>query len=176
MICVNAEWGNFFVITGGASGALTGLVFVAVSLQAEAIFGSVTLRKAAGQALILLVTPLWVAAIMTVPAVPEQTRGSFLIVTGLAVGGVLLFIRLGMHPAEEGNLARLLTRIMPNVLTTVPLIIAGVWIVVWGESGVYWLTPAQMVPLIGGVASAWLILMINAKRQGESSGNHIEHP
>lgn len=47
------EWANFAVITGGAAGALTGLLFVAVSLNSQRISRHAGLRAQAGQTLVL---------------------------------------------------------------------------------------------------------------------------
>ena len=51
------RWANFAVLVGGASAALTGLLFVAVSLNLDRILGSAPLRAAAAQTLIVLVSP-----------------------------------------------------------------------------------------------------------------------
>jgi hypothetical protein len=47
---VAQDWGNFAVITGSAAGALTGLLFVAVSLAAAA--GAIAATAPAGLALL----------------------------------------------------------------------------------------------------------------------------
>ena len=44
-------WENFAVISGSAAGALTGLLFVAVSLNRDRIVGHAALRSEAGQTL-----------------------------------------------------------------------------------------------------------------------------
>ena len=52
------HWTNFAVITGSAAGALTGLLFVAVSLSRERIVRHPPLRGQAGQTLVLFMLPL----------------------------------------------------------------------------------------------------------------------
>ena len=49
-------------MTGGASAALTGLLFVAVSLPASRIAGRQGLRASAAQTLVLFIAPLVIAA------------------------------------------------------------------------------------------------------------------
>jgi hypothetical protein len=50
---------GFAEVTGGADGALTGLLFVAVSLNASRIAGHRGLRSSAAQTLVLFLTPLF---------------------------------------------------------------------------------------------------------------------
>jgi hypothetical protein len=70
-----ADWQNFAVMTGGASGALTGLLFVAVSLNASRIAGHRGLRASAAQTLVLFIAPLVMAAVLLVPARPTGCSG-----------------------------------------------------------------------------------------------------
>ena len=51
-------WENFAVISGSAAGALTGLLFVAVSLNRDRIVGDAALRSEAGQTLVLFLLAL----------------------------------------------------------------------------------------------------------------------
>ena len=49
MVATIDQWVNFAVLVGGASAALTGLLFVAVSLNLERIAASPLLREAAAK-------------------------------------------------------------------------------------------------------------------------------
>ena len=62
MTTVPADWAGFAEVIGGASGALTGLLFVSVSLNATRIAGHQGLRSSAAQTLVLFLTPLFMAA------------------------------------------------------------------------------------------------------------------
>jgi modulator of FtsH protease len=62
-----ADWEGFAEMTGGASGALTGLLFVAVSLNASRIAGHQGLRASAAQTLTLFITPLVMSAALLTP-------------------------------------------------------------------------------------------------------------
>ena len=60
-------WRDFAVTTGGLAGALTGLLFVAVSLHSGALNRSRSLASRAAQALVLFVTPAIAAILLTAP-------------------------------------------------------------------------------------------------------------
>jgi len=50
------SWDSFAVVVGGASGALLGLLFVAISIRLEVIVASSELRSRAAQTLVLFGT------------------------------------------------------------------------------------------------------------------------
>ncbi len=62
-----AAWQNFYIMTGGAADALTGLVFVAMSLHAKTIMGNPFYRSRAISTLMSLTTQLLLAAAVLVP-------------------------------------------------------------------------------------------------------------
>ena len=49
-------WSDFATIAGSASGALTGLLFVAVSINRDRVTAHPALRSQAGQTLVLFLT------------------------------------------------------------------------------------------------------------------------
>jgi modulator of FtsH protease len=87
---------NFAIVTGGASGALTGLLFVAVSLNRDRIAGHRAVRGVAGQTLVLFLLPLLPALLLMLPRASATSVGAgwscspLLVVTLLtSVGGVV---------------------------------------------------------------------------------------
>ena len=63
-------WTDFAVIIGGGSAALLGLLFVAISIKADIIRRSDTLRARATQTMILFLMALLAAAILGIPGHP----------------------------------------------------------------------------------------------------------
>jgi hypothetical protein len=95
-----AYWHDFALVTGGASGALTGLLFVAVSLNAGRIAGHHGLRASAAQTLVLFIVPLVMATVLLAPDQPDWVLGTELTAIGLATAGMLrgLVHRQRRHP------------------------------------------------------------------------------
>jgi modulator of FtsH protease len=79
---VPADWHDFATMIGGATGALTGLLFVALSLNASRIAGHTGLRASAAQTLVLFITPLLIAAVLLTPRQPDWVLGVELIAIG----------------------------------------------------------------------------------------------
>lgn len=68
-------WQNFYVMTGGAAAALTGLLFVAMSLHAKTIAGHPFFGGRAVGTLVSLTTQLLIAAAVLVPGQPIAVLG-----------------------------------------------------------------------------------------------------
>lgn len=152
-------WRDFAVTTGGLAGALTGLLFVAVSLHSGALAKSRALASRAAQTLVLFVTPAIAAILLTAPQ-PGTALGAELLVLA-AVAGTALFIldRRAGHDGEGGVVVRYIERASPNRVTAVLVAVAGVsFLLEWG-GGLYWIIPAVLAALIGGVINAWLFLL-----------------
>ncbi len=78
------EWENFAVITGSAAGALTGLLFVAVSLNRDRIVGHAGLRAEAAQTLALFILALLLTVLLVIPGMSATTLGVVLVAVSLA--------------------------------------------------------------------------------------------
>jgi hypothetical protein len=156
-----ADWQDFATMIGGASGALTGLLFVAVSLNASRIAGHAGLRASAAQTLILFITPLITAAALLVPHQPDWVLGGELTVTGLLAGLILTVnhhVKLGLGD-EERRLISIFDRPATNVIAMGLVMASGVILAAGQEAGLYLLFPASIVAFVSGVLNAWLFLL-----------------
>jgi hypothetical protein len=154
------SWEEFAVVTGAAAAALTGLLFVAVSIRLEVIAASTDLRNRAAQTLTLFVAITMVAIVFAIPGQPSWLFGSELVLLA-ASGGITLFLldrRARQHRSEQ-PVARLLDVLSPNLLTMTLIGIGGLLTAMGFESGLYLQVPAVIAALIGGVVGAWLLMM-----------------
>ena len=161
------DWESFGVMAGGASSALTGLLFVAVSLNQSAVTRSPSLRASAAQTLVLLVTPLPIAAFLLTPGQPSWALGAELSCLAAAIALVLIIVgrsKRRQSPAAGSRLARILDRRSPNLVTSAILATAGITYAVGVGGGLYWLVPTVLAALIGaaligGALNAWMFLI-----------------
>jgi hypothetical protein len=144
---------------GAATAALLGLLFVAVSIRVETIARSSELRNRCAQTLTLLLTGLLVAALLAVPGQRKWALGAEYLALALVVTGVALALDRRAGRQEGSAIGRLLDAINPTFVTCSLLAIAAVILILGHENGIYFLVPALIAVLIGGVVNAWLILV-----------------
>ncbi len=143
-------WDNFAVISGSAAGALTGLLFVAVSLNRDRIVGHEALHGEAGQTLVLFLLALLLSLVLVIPGVSVRTLGVVLVAIALVAGTILSLIgrpgrdsigrrdpsqsrdagrgrgMAGAEPAGAADrLARLVDAVSPNLFTVLLITVTG---------------------------------------------------
>jgi hypothetical protein len=164
-VTVPADWQDFAQMIGGASGALTGLLFVAVSLNASQIGEHEGLRASAAQTLVLFITPLTMAAALLTPRQPSWVAGTELMAIGVIASWILLTLKRGLAD-DELRLLSLFDRRAPNVLVMLLFVASGVALICGANVGLYLLLPAALVAFISGVLNAWSFLLPPPQGQG----------
>ena len=151
-------WRDFGETVGGLAGALTGLLFVAVSIKSDVLAGSISLRSRAAQTLVLFITSAITGVVLVAPQ-PSWALGAELIAVAAASGTAVLVLdrRAGHDP--DNRVAQYIERASPNTLTAILVAVAGVTFLTKAGGGLYWLIPAVLASLIGGVVNAWLFLI-----------------
>ena len=79
-----SAWQNFYLMCGGAAAALTGLIFLALSMHAKAIMAHPLFRDRAFASILSLMSQVYLSAAVLVPGQPA-------IALGVEVGIVALF-------------------------------------------------------------------------------------
>lgn len=145
----------------GASAALAGLVFVAVSINIERILRYPGLPERGAQTILLL---LGVVVVSTFALVPGQSRtalGLELTGEGLAsvVAVAVLFrasLRASASSDEPSYLPSQLALSMPAALL---LLAGGASLIADGGGGLYWTLAGVVLSVVGAVANAWILLV-----------------
>ncbi len=152
-------WDAFATIAGGAAAALTGLLFVAVSVRAAYIARSQELRNRAAQTLVLFGTVLVLAVLMAIPGQGYRTLGAELLGLGVLTGAGLYVLDRRAKASRSGQaIAQVLEAVTPNLVTSVLLLAAGTILALGLHAGLYVLVTPVLTALVGGVVSAWLFL------------------
>ena len=154
------EWASLFVAEAGASAALAGLLFVAISINLERILQGAGLPGRAGEAMVLLVAVLGVSTLVLVPGQSPTALGVELLGTGLVAWSVLVVIHVRAVRSRVGPSSGVLAgRIVMAQVAVLPLLVAGVSLLLRAGGGLYWLLPAVLLCLVVAVLDAWVLLI-----------------
>ncbi len=148
------------IAEAGASGALTGLVFVAVSINLQKVLAYPSLPGRAAESIIQLFSVLIITSLCLVPGQSPAALGWEFLVLGLGqwLGlGTVHWCHLRQHRDEPWHWMG--SRIMFNLLASVPIAFAGVSLLLHAGGGLYWLVPGILFSLIAGVFHAWVLLV-----------------
>jgi len=159
-------WLGFGEALAAVAGALTGLLFVALSVKGQVLAASRSLNSRAAQTLVLFMTSVLVAVLLVAPQPPVAFGSEVLAVAGVSAVVLLILDRRAGHGADrraghgaDQGVARYIERFSPNTITAVLVGVAGIIFLAQAGGGLYWLIPAAMASLLGGVVNAWLFLV-----------------
>jgi hypothetical protein len=154
------DWETFFAAQLGASAALTGLLFVGISINMSRILAIPLLADRALQALALLSTILIGSTFLLVPNPPTALLGGGLAALGL--GGWAFVTRLSRRVLRATDPKyRASRRLETGVIQVAMLswVAAGVALVVIGDDGAYFTIAAITASFLEVVQISWVLLV-----------------
>ena len=153
------HWHDLFVATAGAAAALAGLIFVAVSINLEQILKYPALPPRAIETLSITVGLLLVSVLVLVPGQSRTVLGVEALTLGVVTAAALLARRLRITRSADEPLTWTAVPIAVIGAATLPMVAAGISLVVAGGGGLYWLVPGLVLGFAGAVLNAWILLV-----------------
>jgi hypothetical protein len=152
------RWHDVYVMLGGAAAALTGLVFVALSIHLRAI-GADRFQRARGHYLTFgLIYLTVVAALVLIPGQGDNALGVEVLIGGV-VGAVVTGIPLvRMRPGLPSTIG-FRGRVIAAALAVALNLTAGVSLMARRGGGLYFLIAALLLALVTNVSGAWALLV-----------------
>jgi hypothetical protein len=160
-----SAFAGFFTAVTAAAAALTGLLFVAVSINLDHILGDSTangtgmLPARAAETLAMLLFVVIISALALLPQDVELLGAEILVIalplTAITTRNQLKFRR--QNP--DSPLLWSASRMTASGLALIPGMIAGLSLAAHWGGGLYWLAPAALGGIAGAVYSAWVLLV-----------------
>ena len=155
-----ANWVGLFGAEVAASAALTGLIFVAVSINLQRILAYPSLPRRVLKALGLLGLVLFVSTLGLVPGQGSRLLGLEILGAGLLAIISVVVLDVGTWQTTDGQYRRGLLRVFPiGLLAALTTTVAGATLLAQAGGGLYWLVPAVVFAFLAALADAWVLLI-----------------
>ena len=154
-----SEWTDLFVATAGATAALAGLLFVAVSINIDRIIGEAGLPDRGLETVLMLVGVLVISIAGLIPGQSAGVLGLELLV--ISIGLTFQIIRLPVVREVSGPQVRawLIARWGIRVIALAPLVIGAASLITRDGGGLYWVVAGVVFAIVGAVSNAWVLLV-----------------
>ncbi len=154
-----SEWSDLFVATAGASAALAGLVFVAVSINVDRILKLSGIPERALETVLLLLGVVLVAIVGLIPGQSEVALGVELLALGLVLGGVIARLERRSLQGTPQPPSQVRLRVFLIAAGTLPFIVGGASLLAEFGGGLYWIVGGIVFAIAGAVGNAWVLLV-----------------
>jgi hypothetical protein len=154
------QWIEFGVAIAGAAAVLTGLIFVSVSINLEKVLEIHGLPGRAGESIVMFAGVLILSFSLLMPGQSQTAVGVELLVGGALLATLLVLIALpGLNRPTRQPVSWRITRIVLALMSSVPVVVAGVSVLAERGGGLYWLAAAFALSLAAGIGNAWVLLV-----------------
>jgi hypothetical protein len=158
------SWGDPFLAAAGATAALSGLIFVAVSvnigpvLEADMRSGENFLTGRALEALVALLNVLAISIVGLTPTIPRGAFAAFILVVAAesAISPVRALRASRNQPSLHGAA---LLRLVTAFTLTASFLVAGITLALGHGGGLFWLPVAFVVAVFVAAVNAWVLLV-----------------
>lgn len=152
-----SEWTDFFVAAAGASAALAGLVFVAVSINIDRILKMQGVPERALETVLTLLGVVLVSLVMLMPGVGIETLGALLLLLSLTLIAVAFQINGSTRAPADGEPHA--SRHLLRAMATVPVLAGALSLLTETGGGLYWIGAAVLLGTLAAVINAWVLLV-----------------
>jgi modulator of FtsH protease len=157
---VLGSWHTFFSAQAAVGATLTGLLFVALSINLKHILNLPGLAGRAGEALLLLLLPVFVGLTGVLPQTSVDAFGRELLVLGLIeLTAVTTIVVRGRRAAATRPSREYLTRVVMAEVAVIPTVIAGALLSTHHPGGLWWQAAGTGLCIAAGVLDAWVLLV-----------------
>lgn len=151
-------WENFFVSELTASATLTGLIFVGVSVNLKTITTGAILSNMALEALVDLVVVLLISSLLLTPGQNFLAISIEVLFIGSIKWIIVSYFQLKRLRMPEYR-RQLVHHVALSQSAVLCFIIAGIVLLIFGTSGLYWIVAAILLSFLNAFLDAWVLLI-----------------
>lgn len=157
-------WFPFAAAVAGAAAVLVGLIFVALSINLDALLRLPVLLRRAGAAIVLLLLIVVVNLLVLVPGQPARLLAVELLLVAATSAWVITDL-LGRHLTDLEPSFRVHYRnaLVWALIVHVGVAVCAISLLVGTGGGIYWLVPASLLGLCRSILESW-VLLVEIKR------------
>jgi modulator of FtsH protease len=153
-----ADWHEFFGAAVGASAALLGLLFVAISINLKLILQHRHLPGRAAATLGTLLSVLVVGSFGLVPGQSNQTLGVEILATGAFVAAQAIWVSVGKL-SEGDPLSWTLGNLPILLFPALAFVGGGCSLLAGSGGGLYWILAGTVLAFVAASLNAWVLLV-----------------
>jgi hypothetical protein len=157
-------WGEFFVAAAGATAALSGLIFVGLSvnigtvLELEKRAGGKLLTGRAIEALVALLNVLAISLVALTPGIERWVLAVVILV--VAAESAISPVRAILASRGQAEISKAtLERVVMAGALTVTLAVAGITLAAHHGGGLLWLPASFVLAIAVAAINAWVLLV-----------------
>jgi hypothetical protein len=155
-----AEWQTLLAVQAGAAATLTGLVFVAVSINLARILETTGLSGRAAESILHFLQVFFICTATLIPRQPMMALGIEILMISLFSWAMQLGTQIRYARSRSGHpLFWLSIRILQTQLASIPFVVGAIFLLLGWPAGLYWLVPGFAFSFVAGVANAWVLLI-----------------
>ena len=152
-------WSDLFVASAGATAALAGLVFVAISINIERILQLDGVPELGMVTLLLLVGVLVVSLFGLIPEQEDHAFGIELLVQSVLWTSFIALLTARSASGLGQGEGRLTSRVVLPLFGTVPYLVGAVMLIIGSDMAMYWVFAGMLGAILAAVMNAWILLV-----------------
>jgi hypothetical protein len=155
-----SEWQTLLSVQAESAATLTGLVFVAVSINLAKVLTSPGLPGRAAESLAQFLQVFFVSTTALIPGQRAGALAAEIIAVALLCWALQCASQINYARSKSGHPRWwLVTRIVQTHLGSIPLFVAAIYLLSGSSAGLYWLVPGFLLSFLAGVINAWILLI-----------------
>jgi hypothetical protein len=154
------EWSTLFAVEAGAAATLTGLVFVALSINLSKILAVPGLPGRGAESIMQFLEVFFISTVALIPRQVERTFAIEVLVIAVVSWAAQVAVQIRYLTVRTGHpWGWFVYRAVMSQFATVPFLVAGITLLFELPDAIYWLMPGFVFSLLAGIISAWVLLV-----------------